>query len=89
MIFADVPRKVLNPDHARLDIEPIEVRIREQLGAVITLDRLDTLGEVAQAMVKDSDKWQASLREARQHWIFNPGRSGDTAADYLQTLINQ
>jgi len=89
VIFADVPRKVLNPDYAQLDIEPIEVQVREQLGVVVAVDRLETLGEVAQAMADDSEKWQASLREARQRWIFNTGKSGDKAAEYLKTLRNQ
>lgn len=89
VIFADVPRKVLNPDYGRLAIEPLEVSAREQLGVVVPADQLDNLGKVAREMAKDSEKWQASLREARQRWIFNPGKSGDAAAAHLATLINQ
>ncbi|MBM3111553.1 CDP-glycerol glycerophosphotransferase family protein [Pseudomonas arcuscaelestis] len=88
VIFADVPRKVLNPDYTQIGLEPLEVQIREQLGVVVPTDRLNQLGGIAQAMVADSEKWQATLRAARQRWIFNTGKSGDTAAAYLTTLLN-
>ncbi|HCN45525.1 MAG TPA: CDP-glycerol--glycerophosphate glycerophosphotransferase [Pseudomonas sp.] len=89
VIFVDVPRKVLNPDYGRLEIEPIEVRIREELGVVVPTERLGDLGEIAQALANEPEQWQASLREARQRWIFNNGTSGATAAAYLTSLINR
>ncbi len=87
VIFADVPRKVLNPEYTAIGIEPIEVQIREHVGVVVSTDELAKLGEIAQRMATDSHKWQTTLHQARQRWIYNGGRSGDTAADYLVSLI--
>lgn len=87
IIFADVPRKVLNPEYADIGIEPIEVRAREHLGVVVSTDRLAALGEIACAVAADSKKWQTALKDARQRWIYNSGKSGDTAAAYLMSLI--
>ncbi|HEY1027955.1 MAG TPA: CDP-glycerol glycerophosphotransferase family protein [Pseudomonas sp.] len=89
VIFADVPRKILNPDYSQLGIEPIEVQVREQLGVVVPTSRLGELGSIARTMAEDAEKWQAALREARQRWIFNTGRSGTSAAAYLATLITR
>ncbi len=35
VLFVDVPRKVNNQDYAELEIEPFEVGIREQIGAIV------------------------------------------------------
>jgi YidC/Oxa1 family membrane protein insertase len=89
VIFADVPRKVLNPEYSAIDLEPIEVQIREHVGIVVPTDKLAKLGDIARAMATDSKKWQTTLHAARQRWIYNSGRSGDTAAIYLVSLINK
>lgn len=89
VIFADVPRKVLNPEYTAIGLEPIEVQIRDYVGVVVPTDELAKLGEIAQAMATDSHKWQTTLHQTRQRWIYNSGRSGDTAADYLVSLIKQ
>ena len=89
IIFADVPRKVLNPEYAVLGIEPIEVQAREHLGVVVTTDKLAQLGDIAATMAADSEKWQTALNDARQRWIYNSGQSGETAAAYLISLIKQ
>jgi YidC/Oxa1 family membrane protein insertase len=89
VIFADVPRKVLNPEYLAINLEPLEVQIREAVGVVVSTENLTKLGDVARAMVMDSQKWQERLRTVRQRWIYNSGRSGETAANYLVSLINK
>jgi|SRR5450830_1837791 len=87
VIFADVPRKVLNSEYTAIGIEPIEVQAREHLGVVVPTDKLAELGNIACAMAVDSKKWQTALKNIRQRWIYNSGQSGDTAAAYLVSLI--
>lgn len=88
VIFIDVPRKVQNPDYESLDCEPLEVRIREQLGVVLPPEKLTDLASVATRMANDAADWQTAARQTREQWIFNVGRSGEQAADYLATLIS-
>jgi hypothetical protein len=88
VIFVDVPRKVLNPDYSVLELEPIEVQARAQLGVVVPTDKLMELGAIANAMVADAKKWQITISSARQRWIFNSGSSGDAAATFLMSLVD-
>ncbi len=89
IIFVDVPRKVLNPKYAAMGIEPIEVQAREHLGVVVTTDKLAQLGEIACTLAAESKKWQTALKNARERWIYNTGKSGETAAAYLMSLTKQ
>lgn len=88
VIFVDVPRKVLNNDYPALGLEPLEVQVREQLGVVLSTDRLEQAGQLAHEMVQNSKKLRASICVARERWIFNSGTSGEVAANYLISLVN-
>ncbi|MGM0632221.1 MAG: CDP-glycerol glycerophosphotransferase family protein [Pseudomonadota bacterium] len=87
VVFVDVPRKVNNPDYEALDIEPLEARIREQIGRVVAPDELPSLGPVCQAVLREPHQWQQAIVEARRQWVFNPGDSGRVAADWLHRLL--
>jgi hypothetical protein len=43
VLFVDVPPRVRNPNYAELGIEPMEMRIRRELGTVLPLDRVRML----------------------------------------------
>lgn len=88
VIFVDVPRKIQNPAYTELGHEPLEVRIREQLGKVLATDNLGMIGTLVAEMVNDAARWQEATREARTQWVFNPGKSGHAAATYLRSLIS-
>lgn len=87
VIFADVPRKALNPAYSEIGLDAIEVQAREQVGVVVPTERLGELGSIVKAAVADSQRWQETIIEARKRWIYNLGKSGETAAAYLVNLI--
>src|SRR5690606_26198966 len=68
VIFIDVPRKVLDPDYESLGIEPLEARIRGEIGAVVEPSELASLGRIAQDMTANSGHWQRATRAARERW---------------------
>lgn len=87
VIFVDVPRKILDPDYKALGIEPLEVKIRTEVGAVVEPAELAGLGGVAQDVMADIGNWQLATRAARERWIFNVGRSGSAGAECLMSLL--
>jgi YidC/Oxa1 family membrane protein insertase len=89
VLFVDVPRKCLNPAYGALGIEPLEVRIRDEIGQVVAPDRLGELGALAVGMCQQGERWQTALREARVRWVYNPGHSGAAAADHLLSLLEE
>ncbi len=89
VIFVDVPRKILDPDYESLGIEPLEVKIRKEIGAVVAPSDLASLGRVAQDMMASTGNWQLATRAARERWIFNVGRSGSAGAECLMSLLQR
>jgi hypothetical protein len=89
VIFVDVPRKVLDPDYEALGIEPLEVKIRNEVGAVVAPTGLARLGHVARDMMANIGQWQLATRAARERWVFNVGHSGAAGAECLVSLLRE
>src|SRR5512147_1880281 len=75
VLFVDVPPRVRNPRYALLGLEPMEMRIRRELGTVLPLDRLaDAPGYVAD-LLRDAEPFRKRSVALREEWAFNFGRS--------------
>jgi YidC/Oxa1 family membrane protein insertase len=83
VLFVDLPRKVNNPEYERLGIEPIEASIRDKVGRLVAADRLDQVPALAKGLLQGGSEFSDSIREAREHNIFNVGRSGRVAAEVI------
>lgn len=87
VIFIDSERKIQNPKFDHLDIEPLEVKIREKIGKVLPLDQLHKIGHVSHQCVDDAWNWQLAAQLARNQWVFNIGHSSKVAASYLKSIL--
>ncbi len=89
VVFVDVPRKVRNPDYHRLGLEPVEVSVRAELGAVVSPDQLGEIGAVIRRLATDANEVAvARIRTARDRLVFNVGRSGSVGAARLMELLS-
>jgi len=83
VLFVDVARKVNNPDYEQLGMEPFEVTVREQIGRVVSPDRLGDVPGVVDEMVRGASDYRDRIRSARDENIFNVGTSGKVAAGLI------
>ena len=89
VLFIDVPKKILNPEYRSLDCEILESSIRKELGVILKPEELHKSPAVLRDMFNNRSSWQNASRTARKRWVFNEGRSGRVAANFLTTLIHQ
>ena len=86
VLFIDTARKVNNPDYEMLDLEPLEVGIRNTIGRVLPATELDRLPNVIRDMTGNEGEMAEVIAQAREQWIFNVGRSGPVGARELVRL---
>jgi YidC/Oxa1 family membrane protein insertase len=89
VLFVDVPPRIRNPNYVELGLEPMEMRIRRELGAVLPLDRVgEAPGYVAELLRDPADlrKRNAERREAR---VFNFGRSVEVGAREIARIADE
>ena len=85
VLSVDVPRKVNNPDYETLGLEPLEVSVRDEIGAVVPETQLSHLAAHAASVLARLDDTQ--LAALRRRCVHNLGQSGAVAAAEIVRLL--
>jgi YidC/Oxa1 family membrane protein insertase len=83
VLFVDVPRKVFSPDYEQLGCIPMEVRVRSDIGEVVSPDALADIPGRIEKLFADPAARRSRIQEARSRWVYNVGASGRVGAEYI------
>jgi hypothetical protein len=86
VLFIDVPRKVLNSEYECFSNPPLEIIIREKIGAVLKPEQISEAPELVETLCDKSGEWGDKIRVQRDCWIYNHGGSAQLGATYLAEL---
>ena len=89
VLFVDVPPRVRNADYAELGLEPMEMRIRRELGAVLPLDRVGEAPRYVAELLRDPADLRKRTAERRDTWVFNFGRSVEAGAREIARIADE
>ena len=89
VLFVDVPPRVRNPKFAELGLEPMEMRIRRELGTVLPLDRLADAPRVRGGAVRGAAEFRERSVALRGEWAFNFGRSVEVGAREIARIADE
>jgi YidC/Oxa1 family membrane protein insertase len=87
VLFVDLPKKVRNPNHTMIGIEPIEVALRAHLGRTIIVEDVLKIAQHVNDLMSAPATWRQSTEELRQRIVYNVGRSGYAGARFLDSLM--
>lgn len=82
-LFINTPMKVMNPDYKLIDVEPIDIWIRSQLGGQLDLDELDRAGETATELLANQEVWRTAIEDVKKKAIYNIGHGSEAAGRYI------
>lgn len=90
VLFIDVPRRIRNPDWQELGLEPIESSIRDQVGIIVSPDRLFEVPARVHELMASGKEWVGRMRELREQLVFRLGHSvADGAAEIARLADRQ
>ncbi len=89
VLFVDVPPRVRNPKYGELGLEPMEMRIRHELGTILPLDRLADAPRYVADLLRDAGSFRKRSVAFREEWAFNFGRSVEAGAREIARLAEQ
>jgi len=88
VLYIDVPRKARNPNYEELGIVPFEVRIREQIGAVLAPAEIHRAPEEIRRLCSAGNEHEEHLKKILIENVFNVGTSAITGAAELVKLTD-
>lgn len=81
IIFCDVPRKVNNQNYLDITIEPVESKIRDQIGLIWNCE--DDLGDIIEKCLSRNTK---DTHKITNNYVYNIGKSDQAFTNYVQNL---
>ena len=76
-------RKINNPDYENISIEPFEVSIRNKIGAVVSIDDIDNIGEHIESTLEQY------TGKVFDNDIYSLTKSAEKGAALLNEILNE
>jgi YidC/Oxa1 family membrane protein insertase len=87
VLFVDTPLKEHNKNWKALNIEPIELQLRNKIGVSISLDNLHNILPIIEDLLKNSNNWRETLRAIRNEHVFHWNCSAIEGAEYIKQQL--
>ncbi len=89
VIFIELPKKANNPDWEELEIPPIELALRREMGYLIEPHTISELPTLIDRLIGEGDQWSDRLRILREQTVYNVGTSAAVGADIVESLFEE
>ena len=83
VLFIDTPMKVMNPEYKRIDTVPINIWMRDVIGAVVKPDRMQDVSGTVSRLLDNAGDYSARIDEFVHEYVYNLGSSGEVGARYI------
>ncbi len=88
-LFINTPMKVMNPEWKKVDFVPMDIAIRNQIGANLNLDKLQDIVTIVNDLIQNRDNYAERIENAKSKWIYSPGHSGEKGGEYIIRSIQR
>lgn len=87
VLFIDTPMKVMNPEYQRIQVEPINIWMREQIGAVLKPEEMNQAAGTVADLLSHAADYQEKIDSFVKEYVYNLGSSAEVGAKYIIASI--
>lgn len=88
-LFINTTMKVINPNWKAIDVEPVDFKLRRELGAELQPDDLSALTETVRELIGKPEKYSLQIAALKEETLYNLGRSSRAAGKYILAQIRE
>ena len=85
VIYIVVPQKIMNDEMKRIPLIPLEVSIREKIGHLVDIKKVDQLPEIIHGIDNENSK---EIKKFCSETVFNIGKSAKIGAEYIKKKLD-
>jgi len=89
VLFIDTPMKIMNPEYKRINVEPINIWSRKELGEVISIEECKNIDKTVEKMLKEGSKYSERINKLVDATVYNIGHSAEVGADYIISAVQK
>ena len=83
VLFVNTPMKIMNPEYEKIDVIPLNISLREEIGCSLDPDELDKLGDTVDSMLNNTEKYYTKIGEFVNEYVYNLGHSAEVGGKYI------
>lgn len=87
VLFINTPMKVMNPEYKKIEIEPINIWMRDSIGATLNPDEIDKASVIVEKMFDDAATYRSRIDNFVHEYVYNLGHSSEVGAQYIVNEI--
>lgn len=77
VLFINTPMKVMNPEYAKIGVEPLNISLREKIGHSLDLDQLDQAEATVRELLEQRSSYAQRIGQFVQQYVYNLGQSDE------------
>lgn len=89
VLFVNTKMKVLNPNWERIECEPIEITLRNEIGVSIEKGDVVNVREHVEYLLSHSSEYENSINKALHKAVYNVGSAGRVGAGYILKSLSE
>jgi len=89
VLFVDVPYKIRNKNYLDLELEPVELFLRDKIGILLKVDKIDEIENSIDYLIIHSDEYKKNIIEIRQKYISSFGESSKIGVKHILDVLNR
>ncbi len=89
VLFIDTPMKIMNPEYTKIDVEPMNIWMREEIGQILKLDEIDKAAHTVEVMLNNSEQYKKHIEQLVNENVYNIGHSAEVGGKYIISQIQK
>ena len=86
-VFINTKVKCLNKNWQKIGIEPVDLKLRAELGVALEKDQVGTINKVVEQLFEDAPIYQEKIKKFLAGFVFNHNLAGVVGAKYILNSI--
>lgn len=86
VIYIDLPKKNFNPEYKKINITPIELSIREEIGRIVGTEKVTNINQIINETISEYDKKE--VLKIRKKYVFMKDDSLNKASKRVVSIAN-
>jgi len=89
VLFINTPKKVYNSEYEKIGLEPLEVTVRDKIGAELEPEKIKTIAAVAGELLVAGNSFKEKIINYREEYIYNWGCSAEVGGRHIVEAVER
>ena len=88
VLFLDVPLKINNDRYQEIELPPLELDVRSEIGIILSPDEIDQVPRIIERLKTERPSFEKRIADIRSEYVYAFGHSSDVGAEHIIKYLN-